>query len=209
MDLSMTEDHSSDIQVTEHPVEVGSDVTDNARPKPDMLTVEGFISETPFDGTGAPYWGNYDPSRPFDTTKGFSFPRPEMGDDFLPLGRAKAAFDLLRLLKDNSTPLSITTSLHYYPTMLIENLHFPRDPQIGDSLKISIKFRAVRFVNSDTAKVSVKSARDQGKAKKGPKPAKKVADADRQSELDHMAEGAVKNGKVARPLKGTIKEFLF
>lgn len=181
MDVTMTEEHSSDIQVTEHPVENGSDITDNARPKPDMLTVEGFISETPI---GA-FWGNYDPSNEGGTitTAGYQFPNQVGGDPIPGLGRAQAAFDLLRRLKDDSEPISITTQLHYYPTMLIESLRFPRDTGIGDSLKVSIKFRAVRFVTSETTQITVSSTNAQGRVKKGAQAAKKLDPADVTSKL--------------------------
>ena len=42
---SETKDDSTDI--TDHPVEDGSDVTDNARDSPALLTIEAIVSETP------------------------------------------------------------------------------------------------------------------------------------------------------------------
>lgn len=202
MDVTMTEEHSSDIQVTEHPVESGSDVTDNARPKPDMLTVEGFISETPI----GEFWGRYDSNNPPVTTAGYQFLNQVGGDPLPGLGRAQAAFDLLRRLKDESEPIAITTQLHYYPTMLIESIRFPRDTTIGDSLKVSIKFRAVRFVTSETTQITVSSVNAQGTVKRGAHVAKKLSDAERQSKLDNLVEGNVVNGKVTTPLKARLQK---
>ncbi len=200
-DCTMTEEHSSEIQVTEHPVEDGSDVTDNARPKPDMLSIEGFISETPF-GT---FWGNYDPANGgAETTQGYQFPNQVGGDPLPPLGRAQAAFDLLRRLKDESEPISVTTALHYYPTMLIESLRFPRDVEIGDSLKISIRFKAVRFVTSEVALITVSSTNSQGKFKKGTVAAKKIDPADVTSKLRSTSNkfGTTNTDTVDQPKKG-------
>jgi hypothetical protein len=42
-----TEDHTLPNEVTEFPVEEGPDVTDNIRVKPRLLSVKGYISDTP------------------------------------------------------------------------------------------------------------------------------------------------------------------
>ena len=42
-----TEDHTLDNDVTEFPVEQGPDITDNIRVKPRVLSVKGYISDTP------------------------------------------------------------------------------------------------------------------------------------------------------------------
>lgn len=190
MDVSITEEHSSDIQVTEHPVEFGADVTDNARPKPDTLTVEGFISNTPF----GEFWGNYDPETQA-TTKGYQFPMEAVDNQAGP-GRSQAAFDLLRKLKDDSTPLSITTALHYYPTMLIESLRFPRDAQTGDSLRVTLKLKSVRFVTSETTQITVAATNAQGKIKKGPQTSKPIPDGPIKSEQARLFDAA-HHGKTA------------
>jgi len=46
-DVITTETHESIMAITEHPVEEGTDVVDNARPKPKKLSIEGFISNKP------------------------------------------------------------------------------------------------------------------------------------------------------------------
>lgn len=51
LDASVTEGHEGEVEVTEHPVEVGANVSDHARIKPDTLTLEGVISATPFGKT--------------------------------------------------------------------------------------------------------------------------------------------------------------
>ena len=48
LDASVSEGHDGEVEVTEHPVEVGANVSDHARIKPDTLTMEGVISATPF-----------------------------------------------------------------------------------------------------------------------------------------------------------------
>jgi len=46
-DVVTNETHEALMTITEHPVEEGTDVVDNARPKPMKLTIEGFVSNKP------------------------------------------------------------------------------------------------------------------------------------------------------------------
>lgn len=47
LDASPSRQHAIAAQVTEHPVEKGTPVTDNIRPLPRRITVDGFITNTP------------------------------------------------------------------------------------------------------------------------------------------------------------------
>lgn len=47
LDASLHEQHTGTATITDHPVETGSNVTDHIRPDPDMLTIEGIVSNTP------------------------------------------------------------------------------------------------------------------------------------------------------------------
>src|SRR5713101_5273233 len=49
IDATLQEVHKADAEVTEHPVELGADITDHVRPKPVELRIEGIISDTPID----------------------------------------------------------------------------------------------------------------------------------------------------------------
>jgi hypothetical protein len=46
-DAIISETHSNKSELTEHPVELGSDVTDNIRHDPESFTLEGIVSNTP------------------------------------------------------------------------------------------------------------------------------------------------------------------
>lgn len=48
LDASVSEQHDGDVDVTEHNVEVGANISDHARVKPETLTIEGIITATPF-----------------------------------------------------------------------------------------------------------------------------------------------------------------
>lgn len=47
LDVASKLQHTSTNQVTDHPVETGANISDHVRPDPDVLTVEGVISNTP------------------------------------------------------------------------------------------------------------------------------------------------------------------
>jgi hypothetical protein len=51
LDASLSESHQKDAEVTEHPVELGADISDHFRPKQDQLQIEGVVSNTPLRGT--------------------------------------------------------------------------------------------------------------------------------------------------------------
>lgn len=46
-DVVSNETHDAAMAITQHPVEDGGDVTDNARPEPRKLSVEGYVSNKP------------------------------------------------------------------------------------------------------------------------------------------------------------------
>lgn len=152
LDCAISETHEAENQVTEHPVEQGSDVTDNSRPKPRTLKLDGFIS-------GVPLGNPADPGDPFFGA-GQTY-APGQG------GRAKAAFDLLNSLRDNSTIFDVVTELHEYPNMTIRHLTFPREAVTGDSLRFTADLTAVVIVNSQTVAAPTTTVSTGGKVSGG------------------------------------------
>lgn len=47
LDVASKVQHTSTNQVTDHPVETGANISDHVRPEPNVLTIEGVISNTP------------------------------------------------------------------------------------------------------------------------------------------------------------------
>lgn len=135
--------HSSEVVVTEHPVEKGSDVTDLARPKPDTLIIDGFISDAPIDRT----WGQYVTNQ---TTSSLGNQSTNPNGGGFGTGRARTAFALLHELKNNSTVFNVNTTLNYYTNMVISSLDIPQDSGTGGSLKVTISLKALRIISSQT-----------------------------------------------------------
>jgi hypothetical protein len=54
VDAAISEQHSRDSEVSEHPVEVGANITDHVRVKPDQLAMEVLWSNSPLVGATSP-----------------------------------------------------------------------------------------------------------------------------------------------------------
>lgn len=164
IDVSPSQQHSGDVDVTEHPVEQGSDISDNARPKQKQLTFEGFFTDTPIPGR--------DPSR--------------IGQ--LQEGRSANAYQVLAGLRDSGSLVSVVTGLKTYQNMVITALTVPIDARTGDALRFSISFRAIRIVESQ---VDVHPATPRGKKKdKGTKPTTPAQPQVKKSVLDVITKDA-------------------
>lgn len=53
-DATVTEQHTSDAEITDHPVETGANISDHVRSKPDRLQMDAFLSNSPLTGTAEP-----------------------------------------------------------------------------------------------------------------------------------------------------------
>ena len=138
IDASITESHEFDSDVTDFPVETGSSITDNVRPKPIVVTIDGIVSDTPLG-----------------TISGV-----RTGTDALPSADALAA---LLAIRDARQPISITTSLKSFPSMVLTTLAVPRDATTGAALRFSATFTEVLLVtnNRTTVRVATPSSDQQ------------------------------------------------
>ena len=144
LDASISETHSSTVDVTEHPVESGFNVSDHARPAPESIQIEAFVSNTPFS-IDSPHAGDY--TSPVGITYGWqSLSRGEPD-------RADIAYSALRDLKDLGAIITVVTALRTYEDMIITSLTVPRDADTGNGLRFSISLKQVRVVDAQTAVV--------------------------------------------------------
>lgn len=150
IDVTVNENHQFDSDVTEYPVETGGDITDNVRPKPIIVTLDGVVSDTPI-GTIATL-------------------RDSQGDngqqDFLPSADALAA---LLAIREAREPVSITTTLQSFDNMVMTGLEVPRDASTGAALRFSATFQQVIFVTNDRTTVRVATPSNGKQVKLGNK----------------------------------------
>ena len=148
LDASIKEEHSAEVDVTDHAVEQGSSITDHARPKPEEVTIEGVVSNTPlnrfqtlraesFDGVA------WQTSAAVNAVRGMP-------------GAAESAYRALRDLRDTPKLVTIVTALRTYDNMLLTSLKVPRDAQTGDCLRFEAKFKQVRIVTNGVTVVATK-----------------------------------------------------
>ena len=133
LDASLSETHSSEVEVTEHPVETGSNVAEHIRPKAQTLRVEGIITDGPLA------------SMPIVDGK----PTPIAG-------RAKDALARLRQMKDSGEVVTVVTGLDTYRDLVITGVEVPRDTKSLDAVRLTVSFKQVRQVQ--TQSVTLKRA---------------------------------------------------
>lgn len=131
IDCSLSESHSFDSDVTEFPVESGSSISDNIRPLPITVDIEGFVSNTPI--------GLMRDERVITSQK-----------------PVETCYELLQAIRDEREPVTIQTSLRTYENMALTRLNIPRGPGGADGLRFTASFKQIQYVtNVRTIRVSI------------------------------------------------------
>jgi len=162
LDASLKEEHTGEVEVTDHPVEQGAAVTDHARPKPEELTIEGVVSNTPLNALQTSRAVTYE-GVPFTTSAASNAVRGKPGN-------AESAYTQLLDLKEGKRLLTIVTALRTYENMLMTSLKVPRDAQTGDVLKFEAKFKSIRIVTNAVTVVATQKPKAKKPVAKGSQP---------------------------------------
>ncbi len=149
IDLAVMETHSDEVEITDHPVEVGADMTDHAKRRPGEVTIEFIVTDTPL--------GEIENLRSEDTLP---------TDDFLAY---------LDVLLDTHELVTVVTSLRTHTNMMLKSRVIPRDKKTGEALRGTLVFRAIRFVTNDRATVPVSVPRARNKTNRGNVPSTPAA----------------------------------
>lgn len=155
LDASISEAHGAQAEASSHQVETGSNVTDHVRPLPNAFSLEGVVTNTPL-GAPATYGDGISgsvrelrqtiqtPSGPQDIAlMVFQFD----GDGF---DRAKAVFGDLADAIQAGNLFSVTTTLAHYDSLVCLKLSVPRNAALSGSLRLSMDFQQIRFVDTQT-----------------------------------------------------------
>ncbi len=143
IDATIGEGHKREAEVTSHPVEVGSDVTDNIRPKPRSLSLSGIISTAPTTWSGRSTILNPDDLGAGQLLAG-------SGPD---VGRALAAYRLLEDAFTGGYMLTVQTGLDRYQNLGIKSAEFPKEPGTGRDLHFKLELEEVLFAVSQATQV--------------------------------------------------------
>lgn len=125
LDASVTETHRSTAEVTQHPVEVGADLTDHVRAMAQEIDIVGVVSNTPV---------------PLDAN--VVLPSVPGGD---PTSRAEDAVEALARLQATGTLCTVTTTLKSYRNMYMLALSTTRDASRGNVAELQMTWTEVRF----------------------------------------------------------------
>jgi len=140
------ESHEDDADITFHPVEEGSDVTDHVQLKPFRLTLTGIVTATPLD--------------------------PEsLALDAAGLVEGNRVGDAYQALKDihaSRSVVTVVTGLRSYDNMLLKSITVPRGTP-RQSIRPSLVFVQLRFADSLTvpipAEILAATVRNKGQSK--------------------------------------------
>lgn len=124
-------DHTRKLNITEHPVETGANVSDHAFLEPAELIIEFGMS---------------------DTAKSMVKGQFSEGKS-----RSVTAYKLLCELQAQRIPLQIHTRLANYKNMMIETISAPDDYKTQYALKVTVTFKEIFIATTKTIKISARA----------------------------------------------------
>lgn len=200
-DVVTNEQQEGTSEITEHPVEVGPNVTDHVRSKLNVVTLEAFVSNEPLydtGGRGASLRAAtldvklYTP--PFAPTPGALFSAIGGGVSRLFGGAPQQVsanvlqfdreFDavaethaILETLRTTAQLIDLYTTTTEYQNMILERVSLPRDASTGTGGKFQLSFRQIRLVEVKVVTAPVPTEiRGKKAVKKGPQGPEPVKD---------------------------------
>ncbi|MCP4967371.1 MAG: hypothetical protein GY926_19335 [bacterium] len=126
MDASLNETHVESADWTEHPVELGADISDHRTVRRAEVTIDGAVSRI------------IDPFRVRSLFDGSPT-------------RHLQAWQMLRSMLHSGMLVTVVTSLRTYENMAIHSLSAPRNLEASEVLRFSVVLREVQFANTAAA----------------------------------------------------------
>lgn len=139
IDITVSEDHMFESEVTDYPTESGSTFTDNIRKRPIMVSMQGIVSNTPLEA--------------MRTIRGNKASVA-----------AQEAYAHLQLVWSRGEPVTIRTSLGTFRNMAMESLSAPRSKDDGDAFHFHARFKQITIVTN--ARVAIKRTSTRGSGNK-------------------------------------------
>lgn len=184
LDATVSEDYSAPIEITTHPVEEGSDISDHVILRPQKLKIEGKITETPFDigsqaagvvssvaasigqSLGGALGGVLATAGAAKTLAGVLKPKSAAGtlnadgtfsakDVPAESTRLRDAVTEFKNIRDAKVPVTIVTGLQQYTNYLLAGFEVKRGTDTGGSINVSLEFQELQIASSTTVKVEV------------------------------------------------------
>lgn len=139
-DVTVEEQHSDRIVMTEHPVEEGALITDHAYKLPaEVLVTIGWNT----NGANASSSDNADES--------------DGGLDSLGNTYLRQIYQSLLDLQNNRQVFSVNTGKRYYPSMMLESISLTTDQHTENALLVRCLCREIIYVRAQTVQLAVSS----------------------------------------------------
>lgn len=172
-DVDESETHDLQNIVTEHPVESGSDISDNVRPELDRFTIQGFVTDSPtysnpINVLGVGTYTQVElqvPDYPFllgesallragvNAIGSALFGKPKHKATLLKFdnfkSRKRVMYEILDDARRNARVCRVITALHEYEDMVIEQITITRAPDDGNGATFSVSLKEISFVSSE------------------------------------------------------------
>jgi hypothetical protein len=159
IDACLEESHQLDSEVTDHEVEEGFSVSDHARPKPAVVTLRCFVSNTPLSLAQM--------RQAVRETASSESP----SEISAVAGRGNDVYKKLKRLRDTGELVQLVTTLTTYTVsdkegMIVQSVTIPRTSRNFDGLEFSVTFKQIRIVKNKQTRDVTASDRRVGKKKK-------------------------------------------
>lgn len=136
IDATIEETLTDTLQVTEHPVEEGAQITDHS-----YVQMPGLVMRCGWSNASANSLLSLQSSSPFDGG------RVTVGD------YVSSVYSQLVALLQSGTVFDVVTSIRMYTSMLITSLALTRDAKTSQALMVTATMRQVRIVSTSSAKL--------------------------------------------------------
>lgn len=147
--VTIRETHTDELEITDHPIEVGSVISDHAFMRPCELVVECGWSNSPTDygilsGLLAPVLGTVQSLASLIAGGGVS--------------QVKAVYDQFLAMQSQRVPFSVQTGKRIYDNMLVKSLRVVTDKTSENSLMVTAVLRQVILVSTQVVSVGAAQA---------------------------------------------------
>jgi hypothetical protein len=160
VDATIQETHVSSVDISEHPIEDGSNVDDHITIKPKEITINGIVTDTPFTSaaqigglitSGAVALGSKLGS--VGGLVGAGVGATIGGMIGLSQNRAKDGFAFLQELQDQKQIFDVVTGLKLYKNMVLVNLSIPRTNQTGKAINFTATMKSINVVAAEVINI--------------------------------------------------------
>jgi len=157
LDVAPTETYEASVEVTKHPVETGSAISDHVSPTPSRITLEGLITNTPIRTPRTQTRGLARAPASITLTVAGQEVRVQLAQWSGPLDRVRECDELLASLVNAGVSVTLTTSLRVTEHLILVRYSVARTVDNGSALPVTLEFEQIRVVS--TSRVAVPAVR--------------------------------------------------